>query len=207
MSECAPRVPSPEPAQAALPTLADTVRRCRRDRRFLAELAGLYEEIDRLTQRSGGRCLGGGGCCKFDLAGHRLYLTAGEMAMLVEAPPPAAPAPAAREADGADPRRHDPTSSEDRALAGIAPPRQRLGTAAPLGLRPKMRCPYQRRGRCSAHARRPLGCRIYFCRSAGSGADSDAYEEYHRKIALLHERLGLPYLYVELTAGLAEALG
>ena len=32
--------------------------------------------------------MGGGCCCKFDLAGHRLYLSTPELAYLIEQPPP-----------------------------------------------------------------------------------------------------------------------
>jgi Fe-S-cluster containining protein len=152
--------------------------------RFLAELKDLYEEINRLPAGSASPCLGGGGCCKFDLAGHRLYLTAGEMAFLVEAPP--APISCSRGAcetiPGAAPSSGDGTG------------------------RAKMRCPYQRRGRCSAYDRRPLGCRAYLCRPADPDWCSRVYEQYHKRVAQLHERFALPYFYVELTAGLEQVL-
>ena len=179
MSASAPRRPAPEPPAAD--DLAGAVLRCRAIPEFLAQLRRLYEDLDRRLAATGAKCLGGGGCCKFDLAGHRLYLTAGELAILTEELPPTPRGPVACKATTLD---------------------GKVSTSR----RPKMRCPYQRLGRCSAHGRRPLGCRAYFCRAAGRGGPPATYEEYHRKLAALHEQFGVPYLYVELTAGLAQVL-
>jgi Fe-S-cluster containining protein len=208
MSACGPPTPTPEAGPASL---ADAVRQCRRSPRFLAELGLLYAEIQPLALQSGARCLGGGGCCKFDLAGYRLYLTTGELAMLADLSPA-----------NSTLRRHDPwcrgpafpaglregSASEDRAGSrrrhASAPSAE--APAAPPNATPPMRCPYQQRGRCSAYDRRPLGCRVYFCRPARSDWCGDVYEVFHRKVALLHQRFDLPYLYVELTRGLAEVL-
>ena len=179
MSTSAHQSPAREPLPAD--DIGELVLRCRTDRRFLAELRRLYEDVDRRQSATGANCLGGGGCCKFDVAGHRLYLTAGELAFLTQAPPP-------RE------RQAAPTSI----------------TSAPEhacdSRKPELRCPYQRRGRCAAHDRRPLGCRAYFCRAAAHGPGPAIYEEFHRKLAALHERFGLPYLYAELTGALAQIL-
>jgi len=68
--------------------LAEAVNCCRQSRPFLDGLAALYAEVDRAVARTGARCMGGGMCCKFDLAGVRLYLTAGELAALSGEPPP-----------------------------------------------------------------------------------------------------------------------
>ena len=51
----------------------------------LADLRALYRQLDADVQ--GGLCLGGGACCRFDLAGHRLYVTPLELAMLLQLPP------------------------------------------------------------------------------------------------------------------------
>ena len=50
-------------------------------------LAAIYERADAAIARFGCRCLGGGCCCRFDLAGHRLYVSTLELAMLLQAPP------------------------------------------------------------------------------------------------------------------------
>ncbi|MCD6364656.1 MAG: hypothetical protein J7M14_02150 [Planctomycetes bacterium] len=68
------------------------------------------------------------------------------------------------------------------------------------------RCPYQQGPRCLARARRPLGCRTYFCRSTPQNWCSETYEKHHALIKQLHERLDLPYTYVELTRAMAELL-
>jgi len=48
----------------------------------------VYRRVDAAAAARGAVCLGGGACCKFDLAGHRLYLSTGELALLtLEAPP------------------------------------------------------------------------------------------------------------------------
>jgi Fe-S-cluster containining protein len=172
--------------------LAESVRLCRREE-FLAALGAIYKEADRRIASGGSACLGGGACCKFDLAGHRLYVTAGELALLALEPPPegimtngAAPPPG----------ESIPPSASLRDAA-------EQGSPSEVASRIPMRCPYQRRDRCLARGRRPLGCRVYFCR-AGAGALSDLYEEFHRRLRELHERHAVPYRYVELTAGLRE---
>ena len=179
MSASASQRPAPEPPAAD--ELAEAVLRCRADRRFLGALREFYEQLDLRLVAAGARCLGGGGCCKFDLAGHRLYLTAGELALQTESPPP--------------PPREQATA-RGRPVRGQPSCKRQT----------ELRCPYQHRGRCSAYARRPLGCRAYFCRAAAHGGPPAAYEEFHRKLAGLHEQFALPYLYVELTAGLGRVL-
>ena len=73
--------PTPEaPGEAA--SLADDVRACLRPG-FLADLRRLYDRVEAASARGPERCLGGGACCRFDLAGHRLYVSTGELALLV----------------------------------------------------------------------------------------------------------------------------
>jgi hypothetical protein len=55
----------------------------------LIQLKEIYQRVDRLVAALGPLCLGGGCCCKFDVAGHRLYLSIPELAILIEQPPPA----------------------------------------------------------------------------------------------------------------------
>ncbi len=70
------------------------VARCRADPEMLGRLRRIYLQANRavagtLAAADGPavRCLGGGGCCKFDLFGHRLFLTVGELALLTSEPP------------------------------------------------------------------------------------------------------------------------
>jgi Fe-S-cluster containining protein len=76
------------PVEADLPGL---VARCQADAAMLAGLRRIYEELEgaMVCLPSGAPvCLGGGSCCRFDLSGHRLYLTVGELALLTLCPPP-----------------------------------------------------------------------------------------------------------------------
>ena len=79
-------------ANAAAPgpevDLAALVARCRVNDEMMAAMAGLYRQVDRVLAAAGATCLGGGACCKFDLAGHRLYLTVAEAAFLTLSGPP-----------------------------------------------------------------------------------------------------------------------
>lgn len=58
-------------------------------------------------------------------------------------------------------------------------------------------CPFQAGGRCTVHAVRPFGCRVYFCDPTSTQWQNDQYEQLHRKIRELHELAGVPYLYIE----------
>ncbi len=137
--------------------LSASVEQCRRDAAFLTALRDLYERVDDEMGRSGGVCLGGGGCCKFDLTERCVYLSTGELALLTELPPPG------------------------------------------IGQCKRGRCPYQSGPRCTARARRPLGCRIFFCSRELTNLTHESYEAYHKQITSLHQMRCLPYAYTELT--------
>lgn len=142
--------------------LRQAVGRCREDVGFLDALRGVYRSVDEAVNRRGALCLGGGACCRFDLMGHRLMLSTGELALLTLRPPPGGRG------------------------AGLLP------------------CAYQHGPRCTVRDRRPLGCRVYFCRAEWEDFCHQAYEASHERIRRLHERHALPYAYVELTAALNE---
>jgi hypothetical protein len=76
--------PSPEDMRE----VRDAVARCARDEEFFASLRGVYERVDAAVAAHDAACMGGGACCKFEAFGHRLYVSAGELAMLTESPPP-----------------------------------------------------------------------------------------------------------------------
>jgi len=127
-------------------------------------LAGLYARLDDEIAAAGATCDACGLCCDFQRAGHRLYASTMELALLWSVRP-----------------------------AGADPP-------------PSLQCPYQVEGACTARSRRPLGCRVHFCRPPSEQWCEQVYERYHRDIGALHERHDIPYRYVELTAALAELL-
>jgi Fe-S-cluster containining protein len=124
-------------------------------------------------------CLASGACCRFEEYGHRMYVSGLEAAFVVMR------IDAARAARAANPLRilevHDAKARGD--------------------------CPYLRAGLCGEHEERPLGCRIYFCDKGadGRGAEwqSELYEELHAATMALHERLGVPYHYLEWREALA----
>ncbi len=130
---------------------------------FMADLSQLYADADAAVRQRNATCMGGGTCCRFDVAGHRLYVSTGELAYLLCSPWP---------------------------------------VTAVFSLR----CPYQVGPLCRARDHRPLGCRTYFCRTAITDSLDAIYERVHQQIQALHDRHGVPYYYVELSAGLAECI-
>ena len=57
---------------------------CQADAGFCDEIQAIYGQVDGELASLGVTCMGGGACCKFDLAGHRLYVSAGELAVLTK---------------------------------------------------------------------------------------------------------------------------
>jgi len=149
--------PTNEPPLTGAASVGRAVERCRRDPRLLVELADLLRRAE--AAAAGWACRACGECCRFEAFGHRLYVSAGELALLIGSPP-AAPCEAGR-------------------------------------------CGYQVGPHCTARDRRPLGCRVFFCDAPAEQAEA-VYEPLHRQIRDLHDRLDLPYLYVELSGALAE---
>ncbi|HYE16802.1 MAG TPA: hypothetical protein VEA69_00035 [Tepidisphaeraceae bacterium] len=67
-------------------------------------------------------------------------------------------------------------------------------------------CPFQIAKLCAAHTIRPFGCRIYFCDPTAQDWQQDVYEQVHARLKAEHERLGVPYYYLEWGDGLRVAL-
>jgi Fe-S-cluster containining protein len=63
-------------------------------------------------------------------------------------------------------------------------------------------CPFQTGKLCSVHSIRPMGCRIFFCDSTATQWQQQLYEQLHEELKQLHERLAVPYFYVEWRAAL-----
>ncbi|MEX2670695.1 MAG: hypothetical protein WD294_01155 [Phycisphaeraceae bacterium] len=66
-------------------------------------------------------------------------------------------------------------------------------------------CPFQQNKLCSVHTVRPLGCRIYFCDPEAQAWQNAVYEQFLDELRALHERLNLPYRYIEWRAALAQS--
>lgn len=77
-----------DPSANEMREVSDAVATCARDGDFIASLLGVYERVDTAIATRDAACMGGGACCKFDAFGHRLYISAGELAVLTESPPP-----------------------------------------------------------------------------------------------------------------------
>jgi len=67
--------------------LRTAVSACAADPRVLDGLAAIFRDVDERVARVGAVCMGGGGCCRFALAGHRLYVSTAELAALLTVPP------------------------------------------------------------------------------------------------------------------------
>lgn len=58
-------------------------------------------------------------------------------------------------------------------------------------------CPFQKSKLCTVHARRPFGCRMFFCDATSTDWQNAAYEQFHAELKQCHEQLKVPYFYVE----------
>lgn len=63
-------------------------------------------------------------------------------------------------------------------------------------------CPFQVGRLCGVHAIRPFGCRIFFCDSTSTAWQAEQYEQFHAALKRAHDRLRVPYYYVEWRAAL-----
>jgi hypothetical protein len=75
--------PANNPFRSPPPLPTEDVLRCMEHGQFLAELSRILLQAEEALASCGAVCLGGGACCKFDLAGHRLFVSTGELALLL----------------------------------------------------------------------------------------------------------------------------
>jgi len=161
------------------PTLATSVRAAAGRADVLDSVAGVYADVQREVDARKPRCDASGRCCHFDEYGHRLYVTTMELAAFV-------------------------TSLRAATVSPV--PASTLRFALPLFDESEPGCRFQRDGLCSVHAIRPFGCRIYFCDPTAQTWQQDLYEVFHERLKREHDRLGVPYFYVEWRAALREVL-
>ncbi|MEM9881951.1 MAG: hypothetical protein AAF800_03405 [Planctomycetota bacterium] len=163
-------------------------------------LRGLYAELDAAVAARGPTCWVSGKCCKFDDYGHRLYVTGLEVAWFLrqleggagwEGEAPAEQTSSLGRAARREPRPPDPNGDFVFRLPQFA---EHPGA-----------CPYQIDGRCSTHAVRPLGCRVFFCQRGTEDWQQDLYEDFLRRLSGLHERHGIEYRYLDWIDGLNRA--
>jgi len=77
-----------DPSPDEIREVSDAVARCADEAEFVASLRTVYERVDAAVAAHDASCMGGGACCKFEAFGHRLYVSAGELAVLTQSPPP-----------------------------------------------------------------------------------------------------------------------
>jgi len=65
----------------------------------------------------------------------------------------------------------------------------------PPRLAPSGCCGFLVGGRCSVHASRPLGCRVFFCDPAHKAREQDIYHGFQQRLRAIAERHGLPWAY------------
>ena len=171
--------------------LARAVAMCAADAGFLAGLEQILLQADRAAVERRLECRQCGQCCRFEQFGHRLYVTAGELALMIKFAPDRVSEPIGKIRPWGI--FDNPQSLGDRSAI------RNVSRAKPASL-----CPHQDQARCLARPGRALGCRLFFCDPSANEWFSDAYESFHRQIKLLHAAHGLPYVYAELAAALAE---
>lgn len=109
-----------------------------RDRPERAALLALYAEADALV--AGWQCDASTECCRFGATGREPYVTAVELAELVDA---------------------------GKGSGGRGSPPKAAPTKRGLPIADERRCPMlSDEGRCTIYASRPLGCRTFFCAAA-----------------------------------------
>jgi len=141
----------------------------------------LYERLDAQVCQRGPVCWSSGKCCNFEQYGHRLYVTALEIAwVLAQAQTP---------------------------VGDHTPPEVAAGQRVKLDqLTLQESCPYQIDRLCSIHTIRPMGCRVFFCQQGTEQWQKDLYETFLTKLRRLHDDFALPYRYMEWRAGLHDAV-
>jgi Fe-S-cluster containining protein len=175
-------------AAALWPMWFDAARREAVD----AAIAALHDELDAAVAQRGATCWQSGDCCRFDEYGHRLYVTGLEAAWFLRQAQPA--------------QAHTDSTSEPAAADTLLS----LPVAAPARTAPPTEqpaCPYQIDNRCTVHAIRPMGCRVFFCEPGTEQWQRETYERFHTRMRELHDTHGIAYRYMEWRAELEEAAG
>jgi Fe-S-cluster containining protein len=150
---------------------------------LIHQLSDLYSSVDAEIDRRGPVCWASGRCCNFHAYGHRLYVTALEIAYVMH-----------QYQTRSTPQR----PGQPDPLTVLTDPDQ----ISPL--KPPGTCPFQIQMLCSIRDIRPLGCRIFFCQKGTQAWQQDLYEKYLTDIKSLHDRWFLPYLYMDWMVGLCE---
>ncbi len=154
-----------------------------------AALRDFYRQLDDVIAQRRPVCNQSGRCCNFDAFGHKLYVTALEIAWFLQM------------ADGkwqmADGHDH-PSPDTHLPVLPINNHQSKINISPT--------CPFQQNNLCTAHTVRPMGCRVFFCQQGTQDWQHQTYERFLNQLTALHEHFELPYLYLEWRTGLDEAL-
>lgn len=158
--------------------LARAVRDAATRQEVRDEVLRVYEAVQSEIDSRRPLCSMSGRCCRFEEYGHRLYVTTIELAAFT--------------------RDLQPMKQVRSNSGSSAKSRHQLPQIANPG-----GCPFQVKKLCSVHAIRPFGCRMFFCDPTALEWQNQAYERFHAELKQLHERLNVPYFYVEWRSALA----
>lgn len=168
------------------------------------DLPQLYADLDKQIATHEPQCFTSGRCCQFDTFEHRLYVTALEVAWFVSKLNLAENSPADNTPALTPPKsttslhvvgqRDEENKADDRTTA------QKM-----LDAPGRDACPFQVDNKCSTHAIRPHGCRIFYCQAGSEVWQHDMYEQYLRRLREMHDELGLAYQYIEWRYALQQA--
>lgn len=164
--------------------LATAWLRAAAEPRIADALEAIYADIGAEVSRRGPACWASGMCCRFEQAGHRLYVTGLEAAYTVArlgAPAPGAPA------GGLPLFEARPTLTAATLADAVA-----RGT-----------CPFLVGRLCGAHGAKPLGCRVYFCDRSAQDWQRELSERMLARVRALHDEHAIEYRYGEWRSMLA----
>ena len=166
----------------------DALRDAARRSEVITAMKAFYEGADREIAGHNATCWNSGECCRFGQYGHRLYVTALEVAYFL-----------ANISDHEDNPDHSVSETAEAvgSTAQIALPLYENGHVE------ADTCPYAYEGKCHARDCRPLGCRVYYCDPAAQGWQGPMTETSLSRLRAMHEELNVPYFYADWMSVLA----
>jgi Fe-S-cluster containining protein len=168
----------------------------RKNDQIIARVSEIYNWIETqqlANNESAGQCAACGKCCDFERYDHRLYVTTPEIIYFVE------------KLGDSDFRTNGKIYVIVSGAKQSQTPETRRPDSSGLLAMTTGRCPYQIDGKCTVHAYRFSGCRIFCCRGKAA-FQSELTESAIKKFKALCAELQIPYRYVELPAALKDFL-
>ncbi len=148
-----------------------------------AGLRAIHDEMAQRILQRGPICWTSGRCCNFDAFGHRLYVTGLEVAWTLNR-----------------------LGAPGEGASGLSLPVISTPAVTPDAIDLRGPCPFQVEKRCTVHAIRPLGCRVFFCQEGTQDWQHAVYEELQGRLQTLHDQQSVPYRYMEWRGALRDGL-